>query len=61
MQLLNRCRRHAASSGGIHDGVGGVWDGLGGCLEAARHGRGGGGLDFWGKNGKERALRTQKH
>ena len=49
----------AAGSAGIRDGVGGVWDSLGGCLEAADHGRGGGGLDFC-KNGKKRAVRTKK-
>ena len=29
-------------------------------MEAAGHGRRGGGLDFWGKNGKKRVMRTKK-
>ena len=36
----------AADSGGIREGVGGFWWRSGGYLEAAGHGRGGGGLEF---------------
>ena len=37
-------------------GFGVVWLGLGGYLEAAGHGRGGGFVVRWAKNGEKRAL-----
>ena len=46
----------AAGSEGIREGVGWVWGGWGRYLEAAGHGRGGGFVVRWAKNGEKRAL-----
>eukprot|EP00956_Cyclotella_meneghiniana_P009368 scaffold12961_cov56-Cyclotella_meneghiniana.AAC.4 len=45
-----------AGSRGVRDGVGKVWGGLGGYMDAAGHGRGGGCVVRWPKNGKKRVL-----
>ena len=50
----------AASRGDIRDGVGWIWGGLGGCLEAAGHGRGGGGRDLSGKKWREKSVEHKK-
>ena len=41
-------------------GFGVVWGGRGRYLEAAGHGRGGGCVVFWAKNGEKRALSSKK-
>ena len=43
----------AAGSEGIREGVGWVWGGWGRYSEANGHGRGGGCVDRWAKNGEK--------